>query len=70
MGGDSGNSHISSFSTNLTSTRGLGARRLFRVSPCRKSTIHLQTPMPSPGFKPRPYSTAVIVTNPYIRRAA
>ncbi|GFT85402.1 transposable element Tcb2 transposase [Trichonephila clavipes] len=39
-------------STHLT--RGLAARRLFPV-PRRR----LQTPMPSPGFKPRPYGTAV-----------
>ncbi|GFT77031.1 hypothetical protein TNCV_1099211 [Trichonephila clavipes] len=32
-------------------------RRLSRVPPCHKGTIHLQTPMPSPGFEPRPYGT-------------
>ncbi|GFT24287.1 hypothetical protein TNCV_2065051 [Trichonephila clavipes] len=32
--------HPTSPSTNLT--RGLAARRLFRVPPCRKGTIHLQ----------------------------
>ncbi|GFV95071.1 uncharacterized protein TNCV_3708671 [Trichonephila clavipes] len=41
--------------TNLT--RGLAARWLFRVPPCRKGTIHLQTSMPSPGFEPRHYDT-------------
>ncbi|GFX27725.1 hypothetical protein TNCV_3662121 [Trichonephila clavipes] len=48
---------LSSFSTNLI--RGLAARRQFRVPPCRKGTIHLQTSIPSPGFEPRPYGTAV-----------
>ncbi|GFU68989.1 hypothetical protein TNCV_3398761 [Trichonephila clavipes] len=38
-------------------TRGLVARRLFRVPPCRQGTVHLQTSMPSPGFQP--YGTAV-----------
>ncbi|GFU59009.1 adhesion G protein-coupled receptor B2 [Trichonephila clavipes] len=42
--------------TNLT--RGLAARKLFNVLPCRESTIHLQTSMSSPGFKPRPNGTA------------
>ncbi|GFT09881.1 uncharacterized protein TNCV_416431 [Trichonephila clavipes] len=37
--------------------RGLAARRLFKSSPCRKGTIHLQTSMPSPGFEPSPYGT-------------
>ncbi|GFY02989.1 hypothetical protein TNCV_979941 [Trichonephila clavipes] len=59
----SGTSHLSSLSTHLT--RGLVARRLFRVPPCRESTIHLQTSMPSLGFKSRPYPTAVSVTNSY-----
>ncbi|GFU57784.1 hypothetical protein TNCV_1281331 [Trichonephila clavipes] len=35
-------------------TRGLAARRLFRVPPCREGTIHLQTSMSSPGFEPSP----------------
>ncbi|GFW97850.1 hypothetical protein TNCV_1426131 [Trichonephila clavipes] len=34
-------------------------RRLFRVPPCLKGTIYLQTSMPSPGFELRPYGTAV-----------
>ncbi|GFX03434.1 hypothetical protein TNCV_4634461 [Trichonephila clavipes] len=45
-----GLSHISSPSTNLT--RGLAARRILRVLPCREDTIHLQTPMTSLGFEP------------------
>ncbi|GFX73125.1 hypothetical protein TNCV_4502041 [Trichonephila clavipes] len=40
-------------------------RRLFRVLPCLKGTMHLQTSMSSPGFEPRPYSTADNVTNHY-----
>ncbi|GFT59560.1 DEP domain-containing protein 1A [Trichonephila clavipes] len=48
-------------STNLT--RGFAARRLFKMPPCRAGTMHLQTPMPSPGFEPMPYGTAVNVTN-------
>ncbi|GFX48818.1 hypothetical protein TNCV_902001 [Trichonephila clavipes] len=56
-----GASHHSSPSINLM--RGLGAQRLFRVPPCRKSTIHLQTSMPSLGLKPRPYGTPVSVVN-------
>ncbi|GFV86493.1 hypothetical protein TNCV_2156861 [Trichonephila clavipes] len=41
--------------------RGLAAPRLFRVPPThrRKGIIHLQTSMPSTGFEPRPYGTAV-----------
>ncbi|GFV58168.1 hypothetical protein TNCV_687751 [Trichonephila clavipes] len=46
-------------------TRGLAARRLFRVAPRRNGTIYLQTSMSSPGFKPRPYGTVVIVDNHY-----
>ncbi|GFT73966.1 hypothetical protein TNCV_4895821 [Trichonephila clavipes] len=49
-------SHLSSPSTNLT--RGLVARRLFKVPPCREGTIHLQTSMSSPGFEPSPNGTA------------
>ncbi|GFS88661.1 hypothetical protein TNCV_1462531 [Trichonephila clavipes] len=44
-------SFLSSPSTSLT--RGPTARRIFRVSPCREGTIHLQTPMPTPEFEPR-----------------
>ncbi|GFW78676.1 probable hydroxyacid-oxoacid transhydrogenase, mitochondrial [Trichonephila clavipes] len=50
--------------------RGLAARLLFRVPPCCKGTIHLQTSVPSPGFKLKPYGTAVSVTNHYTRWAA
>ncbi|GFX62239.1 hypothetical protein TNCV_3306131 [Trichonephila clavipes] len=46
-------SHLPSPSTNLT--RGLTTRRIFRVPPYSKGTIHLQTSMTSPGFVPRPY---------------
>ncbi|GFW99074.1 hypothetical protein TNCV_3008441 [Trichonephila clavipes] len=49
--------------TNLT--KGLAARRLFRVPKCHTSTMHLQTSTPSPGFEPRPYGTAVSITNNY-----
>ncbi|GFV39900.1 hypothetical protein TNCV_1850371 [Trichonephila clavipes] len=66
--GWSGASHLSSSSTNLT--RGLRARRLFRVHPCREGTVHLQASMPSPGFEHRPYFNAVSVTNPYAGWAA
>ncbi|GFX05456.1 hypothetical protein TNCV_1007781 [Trichonephila clavipes] len=55
--------HLSFPSTNLT--RGLAARWLFRVSPCHKDTIHLQTSMTSSGFEPRFNGKAVIVTNHY-----
>ncbi|GFU50868.1 hypothetical protein TNCV_4460781 [Trichonephila clavipes] len=58
-----GASHLSSASPNHT--RGLAARRLFRVPPCRKDTIHLQTSMSSPGFEPSTYGTAVNVANHY-----
>ncbi|GFX47609.1 hypothetical protein TNCV_3016281 [Trichonephila clavipes] len=44
---------------------GLVARRLFKVSPCRESTIHLQTSMSFPGFEPSPNGTALSVTNHY-----
>ncbi|GFS55549.1 hypothetical protein TNCV_1627701 [Trichonephila clavipes] len=53
--------HVSSPSTNLT--RGLETQRLFRVPPRREGTIHLQTSIPSSGFEPRPYGTAVSVIN-------
>ncbi|GFW38127.1 DUF4817 domain-containing protein [Trichonephila clavipes] len=33
--------------------------------PHAEKTIHLQTPMSSPGFEPRPYGTAVSVANHY-----
>ncbi|GFX38742.1 hypothetical protein TNCV_4748121 [Trichonephila clavipes] len=56
--------HLSSSTTILM--RGLAARQLFRVAPCRKSTIHLQTSMSSPGFEPKPNGTAVSVVNHYI----
>ncbi|GFV25432.1 hypothetical protein TNCV_1147021 [Trichonephila clavipes] len=61
--GASGVSNLSSPSTNLT--KGLAARRLFRVSPRCEDTKHLQTSIPSPGFKPRPYGTAVNLANHY-----
>ncbi|GFY36818.1 hypothetical protein TNCV_2567801 [Trichonephila clavipes] len=38
---------------------------LFRVPPCRKGTMHLQTSMSSPGFEPSPYGIAVRVANHY-----
>ncbi|GFU76904.1 hypothetical protein TNCV_4520601 [Trichonephila clavipes] len=56
-----GASHLSSTSTNLT--RGLVARQLFRVPPCRKGTIHLQTSMSYPGFEPSPHGTTVSFAN-------
>ncbi|GFT11237.1 hypothetical protein TNCV_1143751 [Trichonephila clavipes] len=56
-------SRLSSPSINLT--RGIAARRLFRVPSCRAGTIHLQTSMSSPGFEPSPYGTAVSVANHY-----
>ncbi|GFU40561.1 hypothetical protein TNCV_3229621 [Trichonephila clavipes] len=45
--------------------RGLAARRLFKVSPCREGTIHLQTSMSSPGFKLSSNGTAFSVANHY-----
>ncbi|GFV21242.1 hypothetical protein TNCV_183931 [Trichonephila clavipes] len=56
-------SNLSSTSTNIP--RGLAVRWLFGVPPCRKGTIHLQTPTSSPGYKPRPYDTALSVANHY-----
>ncbi|PRD29374.1 UNVERIFIED_CONTAM: hypothetical protein NCL1_29590 [Trichonephila clavipes] len=44
-------------------TRGLAARRLFKVPRCREGTIHLQTSMSSPGFEPSPNGIAVSVAN-------
>ncbi|GFV48951.1 hypothetical protein TNCV_1093511 [Trichonephila clavipes] len=58
-----GASQLSFPSTNHT--RGLAARWLFRVSPCRKGTIYLQTSTSSPGFEPSPYGTAVSIANHY-----
>ncbi|GFW85601.1 hypothetical protein TNCV_852531 [Trichonephila clavipes] len=65
LGGGSGVSHLSSPAINLT--RGLAARRGgFRIIPPRREgTVHLQTPMSSPGFEPRPNGTAVSPANPY-----
>ncbi|GFT70367.1 hypothetical protein TNCV_2658141 [Trichonephila clavipes] len=37
----------------------------FRVPSCCKGTIHLQTFMPSLGFVPKPFGTAVNVINHY-----
>ncbi|GFW73704.1 hypothetical protein TNCV_1541581 [Trichonephila clavipes] len=51
------------FHTNLT--RGLAARRLFKVPPCCEGIIHLKTSMSSPGFEPSPNGTAVSVANHY-----
>ncbi|GFU56594.1 hypothetical protein TNCV_1407331 [Trichonephila clavipes] len=48
---------LPSLFSSTYSTRGLAARQLFRVPPCRKSTIHLQTSMSSPGLEPGPYGT-------------
>ncbi|GFW15447.1 hypothetical protein TNCV_4655871 [Trichonephila clavipes] len=56
-------SYLSFPSTNLT--RELATRRLFRVPPCHKDTIHLQASMSSLGFEPRSYETAVNVANHY-----
>ncbi|GFU84547.1 hypothetical protein TNCV_3238561 [Trichonephila clavipes] len=45
-------SHLSPLSTNLIKSshevggKGREARRLFRVPPCRKGTIYLETPRP------------------------
>ncbi|GFT27553.1 hypothetical protein TNCV_1276321 [Trichonephila clavipes] len=50
-------------STNLT--RGPEATWLFTIPPCCKGTKHLQTSIPSQGFEPRPYDTAVRITNHY-----
>ncbi|GFX61547.1 transposable element Tcb2 transposase [Trichonephila clavipes] len=63
--GVSGVSHLSFYSNSTNLTRGLEARRLFTVPQCRKGTIHLQTPEPSPGFESRSYSTTVRVANYY-----
>ncbi|GFW52768.1 hypothetical protein TNCV_2393471 [Trichonephila clavipes] len=41
------------------------ARRLFRVHPCRKGKIHVQTSMHSPGFEPSPYGAVVSFANHY-----
>ncbi|GFV26269.1 hypothetical protein TNCV_64581 [Trichonephila clavipes] len=55
--GDGQGSRLSSPSKKLT--RGFEVRGLFRVILCRNGTVHSQTSMPSPGFEPRPYGTAV-----------
>ncbi|GFY34191.1 hypothetical protein TNCV_2504941 [Trichonephila clavipes] len=43
----------------------VGRMLIAHPTPCREGTIHLQTSMSSPGFEPRPYGTAVSVTNHY-----
>ncbi|GFX49146.1 hypothetical protein TNCV_5041401 [Trichonephila clavipes] len=66
--GRSGASHLSSPFANFNSrraARGLAARRLFKVPPYCEDTIHLQTSISSPGFKPRTDGTAVSVANHY-----
>ncbi|GFV42041.1 hypothetical protein TNCV_1569081 [Trichonephila clavipes] len=60
---ESGTFHLSSPSTNLT--RGLVARRLLKVPPCRENTIHLQHPCLLRDSKPRPNSTAFSIANHY-----
>ncbi|GFS86219.1 hypothetical protein TNCV_660981 [Trichonephila clavipes] len=62
-GGGQGTADLSSPSTNLT--RGLAARRLFKV-PYHKGTIHLKTSTSSLGFEPSPNGTTVSVANHYI----
>ncbi|GFU24212.1 hypothetical protein TNCV_2007851 [Trichonephila clavipes] len=49
-------------------TRGLAARRLFGIPPPlpKLQRHYLQTLMLSPRFEPRPYGTAVSVTDPII----
>ncbi|GFW75986.1 hypothetical protein TNCV_351711 [Trichonephila clavipes] len=59
--GWSGVSHLFSPSTNLT--RGLAARRLFKIHLCREGTI--QTSLTSPRFEPSPNETEVIVADHY-----
>ncbi|GFY25519.1 hypothetical protein TNCV_2486391 [Trichonephila clavipes] len=50
--------------------RGLAARRIFKVHPCRKGAKLLQTSVPSRGFELRPYGTTVSVSNHCIRWVA
>ncbi|GFW55988.1 hypothetical protein TNCV_373941 [Trichonephila clavipes] len=59
-------SQFSSPYPNLT--KEFQALRLFRVDPCPKGTIYLQTSMPFPRFEPRTYGTAVNVDNQYSGR--
>ncbi|GFS98454.1 hypothetical protein TNCV_3478481 [Trichonephila clavipes] len=57
--------------TSLPPTaRGFAARRLFRVPPCPKGTVLLQTSMSSPGFEPVPTASqsASLTTIPVGRR--
>ncbi|GFT13982.1 hypothetical protein TNCV_2616091 [Trichonephila clavipes] len=42
----------------------------FRVPPCSKGTIHLQSSMPSPRFEPKPYGTVISIANHYSGWAA
>ncbi|GFW71302.1 hypothetical protein TNCV_537201 [Trichonephila clavipes] len=62
--GWSGASHL------INHTRGLAARRLFRVPPCRKGTKYLQTSMSSPGFEPSPYGIAFSELTRQVRAAS
>ncbi|GFU73094.1 hypothetical protein TNCV_1353851 [Trichonephila clavipes] len=43
------------------------ARRIFRMLPCHTGTIHLQTPMPSPGFDPDPTALQSVSLTIYTR---
>ncbi|GFW69539.1 hypothetical protein TNCV_488851 [Trichonephila clavipes] len=52
---------------SINLTRGVAARRIFRVFPRRDGSIHLQTSMPSLGFKSRPN---VSITNHFSGWAA
>ncbi|GFW67629.1 hypothetical protein TNCV_3393001 [Trichonephila clavipes] len=52
-------------SPSIIHTRGLAARRIFRLLPYRTATTNLQISIPSSGFEPRLSYTSVSVTNYY-----
>ncbi|GFS81854.1 hypothetical protein TNCV_1544821 [Trichonephila clavipes] len=44
---------------SINHMRGLAARLLFRVPPCREGTIHAQISMPSSGLEPKSYGSVI-----------
>ncbi|GFT97589.1 hypothetical protein TNCV_1034281 [Trichonephila clavipes] len=52
----------------LTSREDLRLNEYLGSSHARICTMHLQTPMPSPGFKSRVYCTTIRIINSYTRR--
>ncbi|GFV06458.1 hypothetical protein TNCV_2947811 [Trichonephila clavipes] len=59
----SGRSGVFHFFSLPPVSQGLAALQIFSVLPYPEGTIYLQTTMPSPEFKSRPYGRSVSVIN-------